>query len=296
MTISHVIEREVVVDTCGTRIDVEGGLDGCIVVRLTGELDRADSARVYEALRRAAGSAGLVVVDLARLGFLDVAGFDALQRAQRGAAERGARVVLARAPAHVTRLIGLLGVDGLDLTDGGLLLDGADPGPRTEPDGVPTRVRLFPDGSGYPGGMTDGAKAADASTGADLLTRISNEIVGAQKRFFGKGPTRAKSYMFDDCLFVVMRDGLTTAERTMLEFGQPDMVRGFRQLFENEMTERLTGAIEDITGRKVANYQSQVMFDPDIIIEMFVFAESLDGPPEAAEASGRSDGDGPATR
>ncbi|HEX4364128.1 MAG TPA: Na-translocating system protein MpsC family protein [Solirubrobacteraceae bacterium] len=80
-----------------------------------------------------------------------------------------------------------------------------------------------------------------------LLARISNEMVRAQKKFFGKGPTQAKSYLVDDLLFIVMRGGITTAEATMLQFGKSDMVREFRQLFENEMTERLTSMIEDLT-------------------------------------------------
>lgn len=104
-----------------------------------------------------------------------------------------------------------------------------------------------------------------------MLARLSDEMVRAKKEFFGKGPEQAKSYMLDDMLIVVMRGGLTTAEQTMLEFGQPEMVRQFRQLFENEMTELLTSRVEETTGRKVVNYQSQIMFDPDIIVEMFVF-------------------------
>ena len=104
-----------------------------------------------------------------------------------------------------------------------------------------------------------------------MLARLSDEMVRAKKQFFGKGPEQAKSYMLDDLLIVVMRGGLTTAEQTMLRFGQDTMVRQFRQLFENEMTETLTRAVEETTGRRVVNYQSQIMFDPDIIVEMFVF-------------------------
>ena len=105
-----------------------------------------------------------------------------------------------------------------------------------------------------------------------LLGRISTEMVRLQKQFFGKGPTSAKSYLFDDLLLVVMRDGLTVAEKTMLSFaGQEDLVRQFRQHFENEMTSRLVSSIEELTRRKVVNYQSQVMFDPDVIVEIFVF-------------------------
>lgn len=118
-----------------------------------------------------------------------------------------------------------------------------------------------------------------AARGAELLSRISNEMVRLMKEYFGRGPTSAKSYMLDDLLVVVMRDGMTTAERTMLEFGRADMVRQFRQEFENEMTDRLVGAVERLTGRKVVTYQSQVMFDPNTVVELFVFDEPA---PQAA--------------
>jgi uncharacterized protein YbcI len=107
--------------------------------------------------------------------------------------------------------------------------------------------------------------------GSDLLSRISTEMVRAQKKFFGKGPTSAKSYMVDDFLLIVMRGGRTVAEETMLEFGQRDLVRNFRQQFENEMTSRLTGMVEDLTGRRVLGYQSQIIFEPDVVLEAFFF-------------------------
>jgi uncharacterized protein YbcI len=122
--------------------------------------------------------------------------------------------------------------------------------------------------------MSDGPRASSPELhGGDVLARLSDDMVRAKKQFFGKGPEQAKSYMLDDMLFVVMRGGLTTAEQTMLRFGRQTMVRQFRQLFEDEMTELLTGLVEEATGRKVVNYQSQIMFDPDVIVEMFVFAD-----------------------
>ncbi|HEV2724244.1 MAG TPA: DUF2294 domain-containing protein [Thermoleophilaceae bacterium] len=119
--------------------------------------------------------------------------------------------------------------------------------------------------------------------GGALLARISNEMVRAQKEFFGKGPTKAKSYMLDDMLIIVMRGGMTTAEKTMLDFGHPDQVRQFRQLFENSMTERLTGKMEELTGRKILTYQSQILFEPDVVVEIFVF--DSEGSSDAIEAT-----------
>jgi uncharacterized protein YbcI len=112
--------------------------------------------------------------------------------------------------------------------------------------------------------------------GEMLLRRISTEMAHMQKQAFGKGPTHTKSYMFDDMLLIVMRDGLTVAEKTMLDFGQKDLVRNFRQQFENEMTTRLIDLIEALTERKVLTYQSQIMFNPDVVIEIFVFDRSGD--------------------
>jgi uncharacterized protein YbcI len=130
--------------------------------------------------------------------------------------------------------------------------------------------------------MSEGPKAQSPELrGGDMLAQLSDDMVRAKKQFFGKGPEQAKSYMVDDMLFIVMRGGLTRAEETMLRFEQQDMVRRFRQLFENEMTEVLTSLVEETTGRTVVNYQSQIMFDPDIIVEMFVFEQPRDDGIEA---------------
>jgi uncharacterized protein YbcI len=107
--------------------------------------------------------------------------------------------------------------------------------------------------------------------GPGLLAQVSNEMVKAQKEFFGRGPENAKAYVLDDVLIVIMRGGLTTAERTMLDFGHPDQVRAFRQLFQNEMSGRLMRTVSELTGRQVVTYQSQVLFDPDVMVEIFVF-------------------------
>jgi uncharacterized protein YbcI len=121
--------------------------------------------------------------------------------------------------------------------------------------------------------MTDDDVRRVEEQGGSLLARISNEFVTMLKEYWGLGPVQAKSYMMDDLLLIVMRGGMTTAERTMLEFGQQDLVRSFRQTFENEMTQKLTGRIENLTGRKVLTYQSQVLFDPFVVVELFVFEE-----------------------
>lgn len=113
--------------------------------------------------------------------------------------------------------------------------------------------------------------------GGSLLARISDAFVTMQKDYWGQGPVQAKSYMMDDLLLIVMRGGMTRAERTMIDFGQQDLVRTFRQTFENEMTQNLQGIIEKLTGRRVLTYQSQILFEPDIVAELFVFDRAAEG-------------------
>jgi uncharacterized protein YbcI len=107
-----------------------------------------------------------------------------------------------------------------------------------------------------------------------LTAKISTELVRTLKHTFGKGPTRAKSYLLDDFLLVVMRGGLTTAEETMLQRGHEDLVRRFRQRYQDEMAESLIAMVESLTGRTVVNYQSQVLFDPHIVLEIFFFDDA----------------------
>jgi uncharacterized protein YbcI len=134
-------------------------------------------------------------------------------------------------------------------------------------------------------GTTDdepGAEAAGSDEGS-VLARISTEMVRSMKQYYGKGPVSAKSYLVDDLLFVVMREGITQAEQTMLDAGREGTVRNFRQEFENEMAEVLTRMIERVTGRRVVTYQSQVLFDPNMTIEIFVFDDG------ATPGAGKSD-------
>jgi len=128
-----------------------------------------------------------------------------------------------------------------------------------------------------------GREDANSERPSQLLAQISNEMVRAQKTYFGRGPTQAKSYLLDDFLLIVMRGGFLPVERTMLDAGRQDIVRQYRQDFENEMSARLIGKMEELTGRKIVTYQSQVLFDPDIVVEIFFFESPV--APEQIQAT-----------
>ncbi len=131
------------------------------------------------------------------------------------------------------------------------------------------------------------AEGGHYADGDKLLMRISTEMVRAQKKFFGKGPTQAKSYFLDDMLIVVMKGGLTTAEKTLLDCGEEGQVREFRQVFENQTSEWLSDIDEELTGRNVISYQSQIMFSPDRVVEIFVFDDEASSESIKATAQGQ---------
>jgi len=96
--------------------------------------------------------------------------------------------------------------------------------------------------------------------------------------------------MLDDFLLIVMRGSQTPAKQTMLEFGRENLVREFGQQFENEMSSRLVGMAEDLAGRKVLGYQSQILVEPEVVTEIFFFDVPADKPEVEAIARGQLDG------
>jgi uncharacterized protein YbcI len=109
--------------------------------------------------------------------------------------------------------------------------------------------------------------------GGEQLAAISNAIVAIFSEFYGRGPTKAKSYAFDNYVFTVLDDILTTVERTLVENGEEDLVRRVRLTFQEAHADRFTGAVSEITGRRVVAYHSQVTFHPSMGFEIFVLEE-----------------------
>jgi uncharacterized protein YbcI len=107
----------------------------------------------------------------------------------------------------------------------------------------------------------------------ERLAAISNAIVTIFAEYYGRGPTKAKTYAFDNYLITVLDDILTTVERTLVERGEQDLVRKVRLTFQEATADRFTSAVSEIAGREVVGYHSQVTFNPSIGFEIFVLAE-----------------------
>ena len=104
----------------------------------------------------------------------------------------------------------------------------------------------------------------------ESLAAVANEIVRLKAQYYGKGPTEAKAFMNDDVLVVVLKGGLTTVEKTLLEGGDGALVRQVRLRFQEIMETNFVDAVQRLTGQNVASYMSQIVFDPDYAFEFFV--------------------------
>ena len=114
----------------------------------------------------------------------------------------------------------------------------------------------------------------EASHGEELAD-ITNGIVRLFSEYYGRGPTRAKSYLLDDMYVVtVLRDTLTTVERTLAESGNGEQVRTVRLTFQEAMADSFKGVVEQALGRRVVSYHSQLLIDADMGFELFVLEDS----------------------
>jgi uncharacterized protein YbcI len=123
---------------------------------------------------------------------------------------------------------------------------------------VPERVESFPE------------------RGAMLAT-ISNTIVGLYKTYYGKGPTKARSYYLDDMVVCVLRGGLTRAELTLAQSGRTEAVTRQRQEFQAAVRDEFVTAIEAIVGRTVTAFMSTTHIDPEVSVEIFMLERDTDG-------------------
>jgi uncharacterized protein YbcI len=116
---------------------------------------------------------------------------------------------------------------------------------------------------------------AGGLAGGHLLAAISTNIVGILREHYGRGPMKAKTYVLDDIVVVVMRgSGFTPLEQTIMDSGDPDRVIAMREDFQRVMAERYRGVIHELTGRQVVAFLSQAHVEPDITMEIFF----VDGP------------------
>ena len=108
------------------------------------------------------------------------------------------------------------------------------------------------------------------SNEGELAAAISNTVVSALSRTTGRGPTKARTTLGENGVFVVLEDTLTRGEQTLAEAGQQEAVLDLRRRWQAVMEHDVTRAVEELTGRKVIGFMSGDHIDPDLAVEVFV--------------------------
>jgi uncharacterized protein YbcI len=111
-----------------------------------------------------------------------------------------------------------------------------------------------------------------AQAHGDVLSAISDGMVALLKEFYGRGPTRTKSYYSDDLVVCILRGGFSRVEETLLEGGRGQAVIEQRVAFQELMRSRFEAVIESATGRRVVGFMSGNQQHPDMMCEVFILA------------------------
>ena len=99
---------------------------------------------------------------------------------------------------------------------------------------------------------------------------VGNAISRLHRDHYGRGATTTRTLYQRNHVVSFLEDIYTPVERTLIEAGQEEDVKHTRQVFQMAMRERFSKAVEEITGRKVIQFMSQVSFNPDVAAEIFV--------------------------
>jgi uncharacterized protein YbcI len=107
----------------------------------------------------------------------------------------------------------------------------------------------------------------------ETRARISKEIVRLQSEYYGKGPTKAKTYIVDDLVVVVLEESFTRAEKTLVERGEREAIQQIRRRFQQQMADSFIGIVEQATGRRVRAFLSETDIGQDVSVETFLLAD-----------------------
>ena len=95
---------------------------------------------------------------------------------------------------------------------------------------------------------------------SDLMVRVLTE-------YTGRGPTQARTYIYDDLITIVLHDQLTKGERSLLRDGELEHVLETRRKYQQTMRPVIVAGVEALTARHVIAFLSDNHVDPDVAVE-----------------------------
>jgi uncharacterized protein YbcI len=120
-------------------------------------------------------------------------------------------------------------------------------------------------------------------TDGPLTAQITNAVVGVFRDYTGRGPTKARTFLNDELVQVLLEDTMTTAERQLAQGGEREFVLQLRRKFQEAMRGDLVQAVEQLGGRKVIAFMSDNTVEPDMALESFVVEKETVGASSAGQ-------------
>src|SRR2546423_6362909 len=104
----------------------------------------------------------------------------------------------------------------------------------------------------------------------DMRAEIARGIVRLQSEYYGRGPTRARAYVTEDLVVVVLEESFTRAERTLIERGEIEAIQHIRRRFQQQMKDEFSAVVEQATGRGVRTFLSDSNLAGAVSVELFL--------------------------
>ena len=118
------------------------------------------------------------------------------------------------------------------------------------------------------GGTENGRESSASAT-------ISREVVRLLKAMTGRGPTKARTHVLDDCVVTLLREAHTISEQSMADAGQQRTVAQTRVDLSEDQRARFIDVVEQATGRCVISFLTSSHQDPSILVQVFVLETAL---------------------
>ena len=100
--------------------------------------------------------------------------------------------------------------------------------------------------------------------------RISREIVQLHARLYGRGPTKARTFVEEEYVLCVLEEVFTVAERTLIRAGNSGHVITTRMAVQDAMQDEFVALVEEATQRSVRALISQVHIGTALAVELFL--------------------------
>jgi uncharacterized protein YbcI len=127
-----------------------------------------------------------------------------------------------------------------------------------------------------PATSSDGASRDGPAAIGHLAAAISTAVVHVFSEHTGRGPTRARTTIDGETVVVILQDGMTKAERSLVGAGKEAEVLSLRRSFQETMRVDLIEVVERLTESEVQVFMSANHIEPDTAAEIFLLTARED--------------------